>query len=77
LLLLCGGGAKNRFLYERIVALLPDCEVAATDDYGVSGDYMEAMAFAWLAYKRVHREPVELMTVTGARENGILGGLYA
>jgi len=76
LLLLCGGGAKNRFLFERIATLLPDCKVASTDDYGVSGDFMEAMAFAWLAYKRVHREPVELMRVTGARENGILGGFY-
>jgi anhydro-N-acetylmuramic acid kinase len=76
LLLLCGGGAKNPVLFERIAALLPDCEVASTDDYGVSGDFMEAMAFAWLAHKRVHRESVELCSVTGAEKNGILGGLY-
>ena len=76
LLLLCGGGAKNQFLFERIAALLPNCKVALTDDYGVSSDFMEAMAFAWLAYKRIHREPVELCSVTGARKDGILGGLY-
>jgi anhydro-N-acetylmuramic acid kinase len=76
LLLLCGGGAKNRFLFERISALLPTCEAAPTDSYGISADFMEAMAFAWLAYKRVHRQPVELCTVTGAKRNGLLGGLY-
>ena len=76
LVLLCGGGAKNSFLLERLKVLLPDCEVVLTDDYGVSGDFMEAMAFAWLAYKRMHREVVLLKSVTGAKENSILGALY-
>ena len=76
LLLVCGGGAKNRFLMQRLEESLEGIGVAATDDYGVSSDYMEAMAFAWLAYKRVHNEKVELKAVTGAYENGILGGIY-
>jgi anhydro-N-acetylmuramic acid kinase len=76
LLLLCGGGAKNSFLVKRIRTLLPETEVAMTDDYGVSSGFMEAMAFAWLAYKRIHREQVDLKDVTGARENSLLGGLY-
>jgi len=50
--------------------------VDTTDSYGVSSDYMEAMAFAWLAYKRIHKETVNLKDVTGARENSILGGVY-
>jgi anhydro-N-acetylmuramic acid kinase len=77
LLLLCGGGAKNSCIRERLGTLLEDTEVACTDDYGVSGEDMEAMAFAWLAYKRLRREPVALKSVTGAKENGILGGIYA
>lgn len=76
LLLLCGGGAKNSFLLARIRQLLPQTEVATTDEYGVNGDFMEAMAFAWLAYKRIHKEEVALKAVTGARENTLLGGLY-
>ena len=76
LLLICGGGAKNDFLLGRIRILLPETEVATTDIYGVSSDVMEAMAFAWLAYKRVHREPVDLKAVTGAKNNSIAGGLY-
>jgi len=76
LLLLCGGGARNSFLVERLKVLLPGCEVAPTDEYGVSGDFVEAMAFAWMAYKRIHKETVGLRDVTGASENTILGALY-
>lgn len=71
--LLCGGGAKNTFLLERIQALLPSVEVSIAPN----ADYIEAMAFAWLAYKRIHKEKVNLKDVTGARKNTILGALYA
>jgi len=70
--LLCGGGAKNSFLVERIKALMPNVEVAIASN----ADYIEAMTFAWLAYKRVHREKVNLKDVTGASDNAVLGGLY-
>ena len=70
--LLCGGGAKNSFLVERIKALMPNVEVAIA----ANADMIEAMTFAWLAYKRVHREVVNLKDVTGASENAVLGGLY-
>lgn len=73
MLILCGGGAKNSFLVERIKALMPNIEVAIA----TNADWLEAMAFAWLAYKRMHHEKVNLKDVTGAKENGILGGIYA
>jgi len=38
---------------------------------------MEAMIFAWFAYKRLQNENIELKTVTGANSNRILGGIYA
>lgn len=69
---LCGGGAKNSFLVERIKALMPNVEVAIA----TNADEIEAMTFAWLAYKRIHKEKVNLKDVTGASENSILGGLY-
>jgi anhydro-N-acetylmuramic acid kinase len=72
IVLLCGGGAKNSFLVERIKALIPNVEVAIASN----ADYIEAMTFAWLAYKRVHKEVVNLKDVTGASENAVLGGLY-
>ena len=71
--LLCGGGAKNAFLVERIKALMPNVEVAIA----TNADQIEAMTFAWLAYKRMHNEKVNLKDVTGASENAVLGGIYA
>ncbi len=70
--LLCGGGAKNSFLVERMKALMPNVEVAIASN----ADMIEAMTFAWLAYKRVHKEEVNLKDVTGASDNAVLGGLY-
>jgi len=70
--LLCGGGAKNCFLVERIKALMPNVEVAIAQN----ADEIEAMTFAWLAYKRIHKEKVNLKDVTGASDNAVLGCVY-
>jgi len=70
--MLCGGGAKNSFLLERLKVLMPNVEVVIAQN----PDEIEAMTFAWLAYKRVHKEKVNLKDVTGAAENAILGGIY-
>jgi len=75
--LVCGGGAKNGYLMDSLQSQLKDITVDTTDSYGVSGDDIEAMIFAWFAYKRLHHEPIKLKTVTGARKNTILGGVYA
>ncbi len=72
IVMLCGGGSKNSFLIERIKALLPNIEVAIANNT----DELEAMTFAWLAYKRLHKEKVNLKDVTGASANAILGGIY-
>ena len=70
--LLCGGGARNSFLVERMKVLMPNVEVAIAQN----ADMIEAMTFAWLAYKRVHTEKVNLKDVTGASDNAVLGSLY-
>jgi anhydro-N-acetylmuramic acid kinase len=72
IVLLCGGGAKNTFLVERLKILMPNVEVAIASN----ADMIEAMTFAWLAYKRLHKELVNLKDVTGASSNAILGALY-
>ncbi|QOP46550.1 anhydro-N-acetylmuramic acid kinase [Sulfurimonas paralvinellae] len=75
-LIICGGGAKNGFLMERLEKLCR-AEVKTSDKYGVSSDFLEAMIFAWLAYKRIHKEAINLKSVTGAKKNAILGAHYA
>ena len=69
---ICGGGAKNNFLIERIQTLLPHTKI----EIAPHADMIEAMTFAWLAYKRWQREPVNLKDVTGASANTILGAIY-
>jgi anhydro-N-acetylmuramic acid kinase len=75
-LLLCGGGAKNSFFVQTLQALLPACHIQDTTKHGVDSDFLEAMIFAWLAYKRVNRQSVALKDVTGASKNAILGGVF-
>ena len=50
MLLVCGGGAHNRTLMQRLAQLLPNSQVSSTDVHGVPADWVEAMAFAWLAH---------------------------
>jgi len=75
-LILCGGGAKNGFLVERI-ATYSRVKVSTSATHAVESDSLEAMIFAWLAYKRIHKEKVALSSVTGAKKDTILGALYA
>ncbi|ENZ7589258.1 anhydro-N-acetylmuramic acid kinase [Klebsiella aerogenes] len=75
-LLVCGGGARNPLLMARLAALLPGTEVTTTDDAGISGDDMEALAFAWLAWRTLAGLPGNLPSVTGASEATILGAIY-
>lgn len=75
-LLACGGGAQNPLLMARIKALLPNWQIDNTLKYGVDSDYMEAMAFAWLAHQTIHQKTGNLAAVTGASQNAILGAVY-
>ncbi len=76
MLIVCGGGVKNKKLMDSLHVALEGVEVFSSDECGVSSDFMEAMAFAWLAYKRVHKQKVDIKSVTGAKENTILGCIY-
>jgi anhydro-N-acetylmuramic acid kinase len=75
-LLVCGGGAHNAFLMGNLAARLPGTRVATTDAAGLDPDWMEAMAFAWLARQAVRGETGSLPEVTGARGPRVLGAIY-
>lgn len=75
-LYVCGGGAHNGALMQRINALLPEIEVATTAALGIDPDWVEALAFAWLARQAVHHAAGNLPAVTGARGERILGAIY-
>ena len=72
----CGGGAANGRLMDRLQANLPSIPVRTTGDLGLDPQTVEATAFAWLARQRVKREPGNLPAVTGASGYRVLGALY-
>ncbi|HKS32682.1 MAG TPA: anhydro-N-acetylmuramic acid kinase [Enterobacteriaceae bacterium] len=75
-LLVCGGGGRNPLVMSRLAALLPGTEVDTTDKAGISGDDMEALAFAWLAWRTLAGQPGNLPSVTGASEASVLGAIF-
>ena len=73
-LIICGGGAFNSFLLERIAQCLPDqVTVADSAEYGVDPQHVEAMAFAWLGWCFDNKKPANLPAVTGASQLAVLG----
>jgi anhydro-N-acetylmuramic acid kinase len=73
---LCGGGAMNHFLVDRLKALLAEQRVATTESLGVHPDWVEACAFAWLAHQTLEGESGNLPAATGASRQACLGGIY-
>ena len=72
----CGGGALNSFLMQRLQDLMPAHNVHDTHTLGVDPMFVEAIAFAWLAEQRLLEKTIPLKSVTGARQDAILGALY-
>ncbi|MHA2939572.1 anhydro-N-acetylmuramic acid kinase [Vibrio sp. RC27] len=75
-LLVCGGGVQNPLIMQQLKQQLPAWQVMTTSQLGIDADFMEAMAFAWLAYRRVHNLPSNLPLVTGASKAVSLGVIY-
>ena len=72
----CGGGAFNRRLMQRLAQLMSPARVATTAELGVDPAWVEAAAFAWLARQTLHRQAGNLPSVTGASHPVVLGGIF-
>lgn len=72
-LFVCGGGAYNDYLLQRIQHHLPNWTVATTQDFGLSPRWVEAVAFAWLARQMILGQTGNLPKVTGASKQVVLG----
>ena len=73
---ICGGGVHNDYLLKRLRHALPNCQIQSTSQLGLDPDYVEAVAFAWLARQRMNQQAGNLPTVTRASMTSILGGIY-
>ena len=71
-----GGGAYNDYLLERLQFHLKSYRVASSDLTDINPNAVEAMMCAWLAEQRLNNQPIELASVTGAKRNAVLGGIW-
>lgn len=75
--ILCGGGAYNRALVERLNTLIEQARIETSSAHGIDPEWIEAAGFAWLARARLAGAAGNLPSVTGAREQVQLGGVYS
>ncbi|MFM2068357.1 MAG: hypothetical protein RLZZ584_3266 [Pseudomonadota bacterium] len=75
-LLVCGGGAYNLDLMQRMQARLPVTSVKSSSTRGLPPLQVEAAAFAWLACMAMTGRPAGESGVTGARGARMLGAIY-
>ena len=75
-LYVCGGGAHNLDLLARLRRSLPGCRIDTTSALGTDPDWVEAIAFAWLAQQTLAGRPANLPAVTGAGGERVLGAVY-
>jgi anhydro-N-acetylmuramic acid kinase len=73
---ICGGGAHNSLLLQRLEQLLAPAKVGRLEQFGIHADSVEAVAFAWLARQTMHGATASLPQVTGAKGARILGAIY-
>ncbi|PKM22106.1 MAG: anhydro-N-acetylmuramic acid kinase [Gammaproteobacteria bacterium HGW-Gammaproteobacteria-14] len=74
--LICGGGARNTALMQRLTQLMEPVPVNPTDSAGLAAEWVEGAAFAWLAWARLAGIPGNAIRVTGAHREAVLGALY-
>ncbi|EFA77194.1 hypothetical protein PPL_12402 [Heterostelium album PN500] len=75
-LIVCGGGAKNLYFMKKLSGRLPQVKVAKSIEYGVDGDLIECLAFAYLAECTINGKPSNVPSVSGASKPSILGAIY-
>jgi anhydro-N-acetylmuramic acid kinase len=73
---ICGGGARNGYLMERLGKFLEPIELQTTEALGIHPQMVEGAAFAWLAMQTVKHKPGNCPLATGAQRPKILGGIF-
>lgn len=69
-----GGGAYNKTMMKFLRMYLPNrIELKTHEDYGISNNYKEVMAFALLGYCNFYNIPSNIPSCTGANKRVVLG----
>lgn len=72
----CGGGTRNTLLMDVLAQALAPVRLTTTDDAGLAPEWVEPVAFAWLAKLATEGVPGNLPEATGARGPRVLGAIY-
>ena len=71
---ICGGGAYNKTLMRMLRTYLPaHINLKTCEDYGISNNFKEVMAFALLGYCTYYGIPNNLPCCTGANKRVVMG----
>ena len=73
--ILCGGGAKNKYIVKRIKEELGDAYIINSTSLGYDSDYLEALLWAYLGYCFLSKREVDTRQFTGAKSTFIPGRL--
>lgn len=76
-LYVCGGGAHNSVLMSALKEQLQSASVESTQALGMDPDWVEAIAFAWMAKERIANRTIDTSAFTGASKPVLLGGVYS
>jgi anhydro-N-acetylmuramic acid kinase len=63
-IILCGGGRKNKYIYERINKI-SNISTLSIDEYNINGDFVESQAFAYLAIRSFLKKAITFAKTTG------------
>ena len=72
----CGGGTFNPVLMNELRLGLGSVHLTTTAELGLDPQWVEPVAFAWLARQTIAGLPGNLPEVTGASGERILGAIY-
>ncbi len=75
-IIVCGGGTHNRTLMEKLGKSTQPAITESSAEHGLNPDWVEAVAFAWLAWQTLAGKPGNLPSVTGADREVVLGAIY-
>lgn len=73
-IIVMGGGANNSFIME-LIEEYTEIETKSANEYGFDSNWVEAILFAYLAYKRMNNQKLNLSSFTGSNKQLLVGDI--
>ena len=73
-IVIMGGGANNGYMQE-LIEQYSNIPTSTSQQYGYDPDWVEAILFAYLAYKRINNQKLNLSSFTGSSKALLVGDI--